>query len=143
MRARRLVIPGEPVGKGRPRATIRGGHAAVYTPAKTARAEAWIAEHARRQWDGPPWTGPVRVLIHAFFPIRASWSRAKQSAWAGRPHVQAPDQDNIAKAALDSLNGIAFLDDAQVFDGRCVKWWAPLPRLEITLTPFDDEGRAA
>lgn len=35
-----FFVPGQPVGKGRPRATVRAGRARLYTPARTADAEA-------------------------------------------------------------------------------------------------------
>ena len=43
-----FTVPGEPIGKGRPRATTRAGHAALYTPKKTANYESLIA-HAAHQ----------------------------------------------------------------------------------------------
>ena len=33
-----FFVPGQPVGKGRPRATVRAGRARLYTPARTADA---------------------------------------------------------------------------------------------------------
>lgn len=135
-----LTIPGEPVAKGRPRAALVAGRARIYTPKKTADEEARIADLASRQWDGPPWSCPVQLIVMAYFPVRASWSKRKQASAIGQPHVQTPDGDNIVKLISDALNGVAYIDDAQVYDVRCSKWWAPLPRVEVVLIGFGDNG---
>ena len=44
-----------------------------------------------------------------------------------------PDLDNIAKAVLDSLNGIAYKDDSQIVSMVVSKKYSNRPRVEITL----------
>lgn len=39
-----------------------------------------------------------------------------------RPIVK-PDVDNVTKAILDALNGIAFSDDRQIVQVTCAKWY--------------------
>lgn len=39
-----------------------------------------------------------------------------------RPIVK-PDVDNVTKAILDALNGIAFSDDRQIVQVTCEKWY--------------------
>lgn len=48
-----------------------------------------------------------------------------------------PDGDNYAKAALDGLNKVAFLDDAQVCDLISSKRYSRNPRLVIEVQPMD------
>lgn len=55
---------------------------------------------------------PVTVLIQAFQPLPKS--RPKRTIW--EPFTSKPDADNIVKLVLDSLNRVAFHDDAQVTD---------------------------
>ena len=64
-----FVIDIEPRGKGRPRATIRGKHAATYTDAKTRNWEASFAAlaEAHRPRQGVI-DEPLRVKILAEFP---------------------------------------------------------------------------
>lgn len=40
------------------------------------------------------------------------------------PHIQDPDWDNIGKAISDSLKGVAWVDDCQVFDAHVIKLFA-------------------
>lgn len=128
-----IVIPGEPVGKGRPR--FLRGSGRTYTPEKTAKYENLVAlefSNAFPLWK--PTTEPIEMTMTAFLGIPKSWSKKKhQQALEGllRP-TKKPDTDNIAKIK-DALNGIAFVDDAQVIKETVSKEYSDQPRLEITI----------
>src|SRR6516225_233283 len=141
-----ITIGGEPVAKGRPRAT-RGG--IIYTPAKTRRFEAHGRLAAQLAMDGrPPITVPVRAEIVIDLPVPASWS-AKRSDAALRGDVRPtsrPDADNYIKAALDAINAIVVTDDSLVVELAAAKRYARVPQLTITVTPLPAltaQGRAA
>lgn len=110
-----IIVPGKPRGKGRPR--FGAGHA--YTPASTRRYEHEIAVEARRAVAScPDWDKSVAMWVYviATLPVPKSWSglkRAKAEDGCLFPMTK-PDIDNIAKAALDAINGIVFDDDKQV-----------------------------
>ena len=44
-----------------------------------------------------------------------------------------PDWDNIGKVVTDSLNQIAYRDDAQVVDAQVRKFFSEQPRIEVTI----------
>jgi Holliday junction resolvase RusA-like endonuclease len=46
------------------------------------------------------------------------------------PNVK-PDLDNVVKAVLDALNGVVYLDDAQVVNLVATKRYATEPRVEV------------
>lgn len=102
----------EVVGKQRPRATARGGHARVYTPRKTRVFE----EHIRKAWSeqvGDRWAafaGPVEVMVF----VTRELAKSNPKKWAGRADLQKPDLDNVLKAVLDALNGLAYADDCTI-----------------------------
>lgn len=128
----RFTIPGEPVAKGRPRMT-RTGHA--YTPSKTRLYEAHIQD-LWRAGSAPtlPTGQPIRVCVDAFFPVPKSTSKKKKATMEGAPHTKKPDADNVAKAVLDALNGLAFDDDSRICDLRATKRYTlGEPRIEVTL----------
>lgn len=108
--ARAVVELPEIVGKQRPRATVRCGHATVYTPRKTRVFEARI----RKAWEeqvGEVWAGfdgSVCVTVS----VARELAKSNPKYWAGRSDTQKPDADNILKAVLDALNGLAYSDDA-------------------------------
>ena len=48
--------------------------------------------------------------------------------------------DNIEKAVLDALNGIAYKDDSRVYRTSCAKYYDAVPRVEVTITEFEGGG---
>lgn len=128
----RLVIPGEPKGKARPRVTQYG----TYTPKATRDREAyilacWKAAGAKKL--SYPDQG-VELEVTACFPVRKSWSKATRQYLSGRYHTKRPDLDNVVKLVLDALNGGPFPDDGCVALIRAEKRWVDGPgRTEIVL----------
>lgn len=101
-----IVVPGPPVGKGRPRFARRGAFVATYTPAATANYESRVALAAHL-------AGVVRVPEGALLAVEvlAVFERPKRLRRKGDPdglipHGVKPDADNVLKAVLDGLNGV-------------------------------------
>lgn len=112
----KFFVPGEPVGKGRPRFTTINGHVKAYTPTSTQTHERSFRRAYDAACNSEPKKGPVRVEVTAVFQIPKSFSKAKREmAYAGklRP-TKKPDLDNIVKLAMDAINGKAYTDDANV-----------------------------
>ena len=109
-----IVVPGQPIGKGRPR-FARGR---TYTPARTKEYEQRIGSIARQEMESCSWEItplPVKLTVLAQFEIPKSWTQKKKhQALLGEITPGRPDIDNVAKAVLDALNGIVYDDDAQV-----------------------------
>lgn len=128
-----FVVPGDPQGKGRPKASSRGGFVRMYTPALTRQYEDKIArlgEIARGEF--PVLATPISLRVVAHHPIPASWSKKKQQlALAGDVIPGKPDLDNVAKAVLDALNGVIYLDDKQVVRLVAEKRYSFDPRVEV------------
>lgn len=112
-----IVVPGKPIGKGRPRFTRSGR---TYTPAETRDHEALIAWHAKAAMNRrPPLDGPVEVR---FLFVRPTRHRI--------------DLDNMAKLCLDAMNSIVYHDDTQVHRIEATKQVGNNPHTEITITPM-------
>ena len=124
-----IRLPGPPRGKGRPRFTAGRW---VYTDAATAAYEKALRYQALMAWKGEPITGPIAVRVVANMPIPKSWSKLRQfDARTGKiPHTSKPDFDNILKM-LDALNGIVWVDDAQITMGSVEKRYSAQPELVI------------
>lgn len=114
-----FVVPGTPVGKGRPKFARRGNFVSTYTPEKTASYENLVKVTAQAAMRGiPPFEGAVAVGIHLFVTPPASWSQKKQrEALSGGIYpTSKPDLDNCLKGIMDACNEIVFKDDKQVVD---------------------------
>lgn len=129
----RLVLPGRPTPKGRPRFSRNGR---TYTDAKTRAAEesilaAWLVTAGARA----PHAGPVEVEVVSTFLPPDSWPKWKRErALAGEwPHVTKPDNDNLVKI-LDGLNGRAWIDDSQIVAIRALKQYGPAALSEVLIT---------
>lgn len=132
-----ITVPGEPIARPRQRVGMVQGHARTFTdgkhPVHAYKAAIRLAYQAA--CDAAPTDQPVTVLIEAVF------SRPKSKCWKSKPmpsypHTSKPDVDNIAKAILDALNGIAYRDDSQAWLVTTTKRVAAgdeQPRTEITI----------
>lgn len=85
---------------------LKGCH--VYTPQQTIDEERAVG----LAYKGPRHEGPVSVRIDVYRALPAS--RPKRTV--SEPDTVTPDADNIAKAVLDGLNGVAYVDDKQVVE---------------------------
>lgn len=128
-----FVVLGAPVGKGRPRASSRGGFVRMYTDAKTLSYEAIIAKQAGYAMGSlEVLATPISMRIVALYPIPVSWSKRKQlQALNGELIPGKPDLDNVAKAVLDAGNGVIYQDDKQVIRLVIEKRFAFDPRVEV------------
>lgn len=133
----KFTVSGEPQGKGRPKFSTFGGHVSARTPDQTVVYENLVvteykqAYHSFRFPDGTMLD--LRVL--AFYQIPASASKKKRAAMlAGeiRP-TKKPDADNILKVVADSLNNVAYRDDAQIVDTQLRKFFSDQPRVEVII----------
>lgn len=130
-----FTVPGEPQGKQRPR-HMKNGH--TYTPDKTRQYENLVKMSF---WEAFPHSAPIEkdvsllVSITAYFMIPASVNKKRRVAMLGnmiRP-TKKPDCDNIAKAVLDALNGIAYYDDSQIVTLTVDKLYSDMPRVEVEM----------
>ena len=124
-----FTIPGEPVGKARPR--VVKGHA--YTPSKTKAYEETVRWCFKRA-NGKLIDGPVAVAITAYYSIPKKVSKAVREAMesGARLPMKKPDLDNVCKGILDACRGLAYKDDAQVVALFAFKRYGE-PRVEVNI----------
>lgn len=131
MSAVKIDIPGQPFAWQRA-IRLRDGRT-INSKAMIAN-QRHIAAVAGKAWGGePPLFGPVAVLVFADFEIPAGWPQSLiVEAYAGRVyHDSKPDADNLAKEIADALKFIAYCDDSQIADTRCVKRYTGAPGTQI------------
>lgn len=133
-----------PVAKARPR--FDGIHHRTYTPAKTARYEADIARAARakmRREGRKPFTGcAVRLsCVFRYKPPQRFADTAMRLAFAraGLVHKRSrPDIDNLVKAVLDALNGVAYTDDNIVADIHAKKQYSATDSVTVEISEIEE-----
>lgn len=132
-------VPGEPRGKGRPRFNRQMGHA--YTDSQTKSYENKIVACYYESTGGHRWPDSafiaVEVIAHYQIPKSATKAaRAAMEAGTVRP-TRRPDIDNVLKAVLDALNGVAYKDDSRVVFVAARKIYGNDPKLVIQIKGSD------
>ena len=113
----RIVVPCEPVAKGRARAVSSNGSVVMYTPSKTKNFESVVGFFSLQAMRGKePIAGPVGLEFEFCMPIPKSWSKQKQDDAESGLILPAnkPDLSNLIKSAEDGMNGIVYIDDGQI-----------------------------
>lgn len=131
---RKIIVGGEPAGKGRPRFS---GNGHTYTPKTTVMYEnnvrlAYLQEYGKEKF---PEGSQLRMDVLAFYRVPKSDSKKKRAAKLAndiRP-TKKPDADNIIKIIADGLNQVAYYDDKQIVECSVEKYYSEDPRVEVTI----------
>ena len=134
MRRVSFEVQGDPVPKARARTVRKGGRTWSFTPRKVAEWEKIVRGEAEKHFM-EPFTGPVALTIG--FYMRRPKSRRKDN------YVETtPDLDNLEKAVLDGLNGVAYVDDRFVVVKSAAKLYVrgDEPRVSVVVTSLVDQA---
>ena len=130
-------IPGNPVGKQRPRVTRHG----TYTPQKTAEYEKLIQDIYKIN-KFPKLEGYLSMSASAYCPIPKSTSKKKKDMMLKGILLpdKKPDVDNVLKCICDALNKVAYDDDKQIVHMDIEKYYGKNPCVVIKLEKACREG---
>lgn len=133
----KFTILGDPEGKGRPRFRNVGKYVQTYTPDQTVSYENLVKLEYRRQCKDAkfPKEAELDIRVTAYYAIPKSTSKKKAQLMRERKirPTKKPDWDNVGKIVCDSLNGIAYHDDAQIVDAQVRKFYSDDPRVVVTI----------
>lgn len=135
-------IPGKPFGKQRPRVVHNGYGSRAYTPKETIRYEEavrWYYQHEAHGFKFPD-DAMLDVRIMAYYSIPKSTSKKRRQLMLEkkiRP-TKKPDFDNVGKIICDSLNNVAYHDDAAVVDAQVRKFYSETPRVDVTIRQIEE-----
>jgi Holliday junction resolvase RusA-like endonuclease len=127
----KFIVPGKPQGKARPR--FANGH--TYTPQSTVDYENLIKQSFLLSPDRPrtPLNCPVAISVDVFHQIPANASRGRTVALLKAYPMVKPDLDNVIKAVLDALNGLAYIDDKQVIRIDAKRYYSVNARVDVQI----------
>ena len=134
-------ISGAPRGKGRPRATVRGGFARLYTDPETRKYEAAVAKIGMAAMVGlKPFEGPLSVSIRfRLQPPKSMTKRERAAVLSGEEaYMGRIDVDNLVKAILDPLNGVCWRDDVQIVRLFATKSASERAGIDIKIQPLGE-----
>ena len=131
----RFAVYGRPYAKQRPRFSSKGKKKA-YTPSATRAQETKVALVYKSHYHDFKFQQgvPLRMVVDAFVAIpKSTTKRDRERMISGelRPVKRILDADNAVKLAMDSLNGVAYYDDAQIVEATGRKCYSENPRTEI------------
>ena len=127
MRQIKFSVPGQPFGKQRPKFSRAGQYVKTYTPDETVSYENLVKLMYHEDM--------LDVRVIAYYEIPKSVSKKKRKLMLEhriRP-TKKPDWDNIGKIICDSLNKVAYHDDAAVVDAQVRKFYSEQPRVDVTI----------
>ena len=130
-------VPGEIVGKERPRVNMYTGR--VYTPNKTKDYEFLVQQYFKIKYPNyQVLEGRISIDIIAYLKIPKSTNKAKTQEMLENKlsPTKKPDADNIAKSILDAMNGFVFKDDNQVSKISVEKRFALEEKAVITVEEY-------
>ena len=130
-------VPGEIVGKERPRVNMYTGR--VYTPNKTKDYEFLVQQYFKIKYPNyQVLEGRISIDIIAYLKIPNSTSKTKTQEMLENKisPTKKPDADNIAKSILDAMNGFVFKDDNQVSKISVEKRFALEEKAVITVEEY-------
>lgn len=117
----KIVIPGRPIPKHRPRASGAGHKMYVYTPQETKRYERQVMLIAAAAAKGKVFFNDIAIGIKLYFSDR-----------------KFGDIDNYAKSILDGLQGTLFENDKQVARLSVERYIDKKERAEVYVWEVDE-----
>ena len=113
-----------------------GGAIRTYQPKEVLNYHGRVALFARQAIETPV-EGPIRLGVQVVIMTPKSWSKKRKALlnWA----TCRPDLDNLSKAIMDGLNGVAWHDDRQVVELSVAKHYGNRDAVIVTVAAA--EGR--
>ena len=142
MKSLTIWFPISPQPWQRPKTRIINGWVQHYSPKKTTEYEREIADYFRSHPQRFKFEKDIPVAINLVFgmPIPKSTPKSRKDAMIEGviKHTKRPDVDNMAKAVLDALNGLAWADDSQIVRLSITKEYTREPYVYLYMYEYTD-----
>ena len=133
----KIIIPGRPIAKSRPRFARRGKFVTTYSDQETEEGK--VLWEIRQQRPEKRFRGSISVDLWFGMPIPKSTSKKQRERMKKGfvRHIKKPDIDNLIKFYLDVMNDEVFDDDKQIVVISAEKEYSDNPRTEIIIEGQD------
>jgi Holliday junction resolvase RusA-like endonuclease len=136
-----ITIPVKPTGQMRPRAFVRGNHAAMHKDKKQATRENALMAHIAQHMPEAQFCGPLLLGVRAYMPLPKSKPKKwlEQAARGCIRPTTKPDLDNLVKQVKDVLTQMGVWKDDKLVVGYLPgtgKFYSAQPRWEIEVRPW-------
>lgn len=81
----------------------------------------------------PPLEGPIRLDMTAHYSWPKTLAHPLKQVRHGGWRTGRPDVDNLMKLVGDALNGVAWIDDAQIAEAWIGKVYSDMPGLRVRI----------
>ncbi len=130
----RIIIPGNPIAKARPKFCVRGRQAMAYDPQAKLMAEkraelSFIAKQDQQEDFEGLFNASLIVRLWFHMPVQENASKVERNAKLNgliRPAIK-PDIDNLIKLVLDISNGQLWHDDSQIVELHAYQQYSENP----------------
>lgn len=122
------------IGKERPRYSSKTHR--MYTPKRTSTFEEKVRNAFLEKYNIATEISTKAFkakIIAVFEPPKSISKKKKEELLYKIDYTKKPDADNIAKAILDALNGLAYKDDSQVSALLVLKDYGTENKIEVEL----------
>ncbi len=145
----KIIIPGKPIPKQRPRFSKRGEYVVTYDAQESdkRRIQQILTRELSKVLNSKDKSASFEageicrsdifyVEFHFLLPINSSDSVTvrNKKLWGLKDATCKPDYDNLEKFYLDCANGILWADDRMIIKGQSKKRYSDDPRVEIVVT---------
>lgn len=130
------------VVEGRPVPWARAGQEGrkKFTPHKQEAHMHAVAWQARIAMKGRKvMTRAIHLRAQFVYAWPKSWGPAQRGKSGAQFKTSVPDADNLLKIIKDSLKGIVWIDDAQVYWDEAIKIWGTHDHTRIWIEEWPDE----
>jgi len=118
---------------------LGNGRAGLKDPETSRDWKNYVRLCVAQDFPGAPLREPVALDLVFYLPIPKGFSRKRRKAAIAGELLPTgrPDIDNLAKAVLDALLGVAIEDDRLVVALSAAKLYGPVPGVQIIIRrPF-------
>ncbi len=131
----KLIIPGNPIPRKRPRFVRRGKFVGTYDEQHEIMLQFKLKVS---ELLGPNYKNDCLFKVHIDFFFEAKGKDKNKKLWGFLPYIYGNDLDNLEKWVLDSSNEILWKDDSQIVRLSSSKQYDENPRTEIIVMPVEE-----